>query len=61
MQCTDCGTRVFTSRAAELVATRFKCPRCMADVRLVAAAQHQYGYPTVRPITASSHTADGPT
>lgn len=40
MRCTDCGARVFSSRAPKLVAEGFPCPACAGELELVAAAPH---------------------
>jgi DNA-directed RNA polymerase subunit RPC12/RpoP len=34
MRCTDCGARIFSSRAPALVAEGFRCPRCRGTVEL---------------------------
>lgn len=35
MRCPACSTRVFSSRAPDLVAQHFRCPRCLTEVELV--------------------------
>jgi hypothetical protein len=35
MRCPACKTRVFTSRAPDLVAAHFGCPRCETELELV--------------------------
>jgi hypothetical protein len=53
LRCPGCGTRVFTSRAPELAAADFLCPRCRRALRLVPApeARHEFAYPRVRPVS----------
>jgi hypothetical protein len=39
MRCVGCGTRVFTSRAPELVANWVRCPRCKGALKLMPACE----------------------
>jgi predicted RNA-binding Zn-ribbon protein involved in translation (DUF1610 family) len=50
MQCTSCGTRIFSSLAPELATSRYRCPRCLGSVRLMPV-EHHFEYPVVRPAT----------
>ena len=39
MRCVCRGTRVFTSRAPELVASWVRCPRCQGGLKLMPASE----------------------
>jgi predicted RNA-binding Zn-ribbon protein involved in translation (DUF1610 family) len=50
MRCTDCGTRVFSSRAPALVASNHACPRCRGTMTIVPLPEARaFAYPSVRP------------